>query len=188
MIIYFSKTQKDLVQAFPIPDDAENWVSHEVEDGSDYSQLEVVEHDGVWTVQPKVAIEQESTAVNLEQLKISLMHSIDNMASDIASYWTRFSDEYYEREEAAKAFAKANFEGEPSIWITGFAQPAGLDNKTATQLILKQAEQLRNMQAKLGALRMRKYELKRPSLNAEQLQAIHDDIIEAMNKLANAQF
>lgn len=186
MIIYFSKTQKDLVQEFPIPDDMENWVTHEVDDGSDYSQLEVVEHDGVWTVQPKVALEPESIAVNIEQLKISLTHSIDNMASDIASYWTRFADEYYEREEAAKAFAQANFEGEPSIWITGFAQPARLDNKTATQLILKQAEQLRAMQAQLGALRMRKYELKRPELNAEQLQAIHDDIISKMKALAEA--
>lgn len=199
MLIYFNKQNTENYQIFPAPSDLENWAVIEVEnteilltktlvkiDDNNYKLVDKPPSefyqfkDGEWVLD-----EEKQKAALLILIK-NLSNNIDEVASQIAKQWTRFSDEYYEREEAAKAFAKANFEGEPSVWITGFAQPAGLDNKTATQLILKQAEQLKSMLASLGALRMRKYELKAPNLTQEQLQAKHDEIIEAMKKLAEA--
>ncbi|MEX4782367.1 hypothetical protein MY534_05285, partial [Haemophilus influenzae] len=67
-----------------------------------------------------------------------------------------------------------------------FATVAGLDNKSATLLILKQAEGLRTLQEQLAVQRMRKYELKAPNLTIEQMQSIHDDIIKQMDNLMEA--
>ncbi|MDY0487297.1 hypothetical protein NMU88_12485, partial [Pasteurella multocida] len=81
-------------------------------------------------------------------------------------------------------FKEAGFTGEVSIYISSFATVAGLDNKSATLLILKQAEGLRTLQEQLAVQRMRKYELKHDELSDEDLQSIHDDIISKMQELA----
>lgn len=132
-------------------------------------------------------LDEEKKAELINAKRQELINNIDDIASTITDKWTRFIAEYEEREKAAKAFSASNYQGEPSIWITAFSHSAGLDNKTATQLILKQAEQLRTLQAQLGALRMRKYELKQPDLTIEQMQSIYADITEKMKKLAEAQ-
>ncbi|MEX4132034.1 hypothetical protein MY980_09250, partial [Haemophilus influenzae] len=62
-----------------------------------------------------------------------------------------------------------------------------LDNKSATLLILKQAEGLRTLQEQLAVQRMRKYELKHEELSEEELQQIHNGIIRKMKALAEAQ-
>ncbi|OBX05936.1 hypothetical protein QV06_00605 [Gallibacterium genomosp. 3] len=132
-------------------------------------------------------ISEEKQAQLLTEKRQELINNIDDIASTISDKWTRFINEYEEREKAAKAFSAANYEGEASIWITAFSQAAELDSKTATQLILKQAEQLRTLQAQLGALRMRKYELKQADLTLEQMQAIYTDITSKMTSLAETQ-
>ena len=75
---------------------------------------------------------------------------------------------------------------ECSRYITDFAQRAGLDNKTATNLILMQAAGLEKLQVELANQRMRKYELKAPGLTLEQIQATYDDIIKQMDNLMEA--
>jgi len=90
------------------------------------------------------------------------------------------------RQAAAEAFKSANYEGECSRYISDFAQRARLDNKTATNLILTQAAGLEKLQMELANQRMRKYELKAPTLTLEQLQSIHNDIIKQMDNLMEA--
>lgn len=123
----------------------------------------------------------------VEQYRSELVKHIDDTAAQIAAHWTRFSDEYKEREAAALAYQQANFTGKPSIYITSFSSVAGLDDKSATLLILQQAAGLRHLQEQLAVQRMRKYELKKPDLTLEQMQDICDDIITQMHQLAEGQ-
>ena len=136
--------------------------------------------DKKWVISP-----EKQTALLSEQ-RDSLIDQIDNHAATIYSTWTRFESEYRERQTAAEAYKTANYQGECSRYITDFAKRAGLDNKTATNLILTQAAGLEKLQVELANQRMRKYELKQPNLTLEQLQSIHDDIIKRMNLLMEA--
>lgn len=134
----------------------------------------------------KWVISQEKQTALLAEKRNNLIEQIDNYAATIYSTWTRFESEYRERQAAAEAYKSANYEGECSRYITDFAKRAGLDNKTATNLILTQAAGLEKLQVELANQRMRKYELKQPNLTLEQLQSIHDDIIKRMNLLMEA--
>ncbi|QUC05851.1 hypothetical protein J5A60_09020 [Aggregatibacter sp. oral taxon 513] len=139
------------------------------------------EWDGkAWEIPPK-----KLTAL-LAEKRAQLIDEIDKKAETIYSVWTRFEAEYKARKEAAEVFKASGYKGEPSIYITSFATPAGVDNKTATEIILQQAAGLQKLQDHLAALRMRKYELKHPNLTLEQLQAISDDIIKQMDELMEA--
>lgn len=122
----------------------------------------------------------------LAEKRDSLIEQIDNHAATIYSTWTRFESEYRERQTAAEAYKSANYQGECSRYITDFAKRAGLDNKTATNLILTQAAGLEKLQVELANQRMRKYELKAPNLTLEQMQSIYDDIIKQMDALMEA--
>lgn len=139
------------------------------------------EWDGkAWVIPP-----EKMTALLAEKCA-QLIDEIDKKAETIYSVWTRFEAEYKARKEAAEVFKASGYKGEPSIYITSFATPAGVDNKTATDIILQQAAGLQKLQDHLAALRMRKYELKHPNLTLEQLQAIRDDIIKQMDELMEA--
>lgn len=133
-----------------------------------------------WIINPEKQAEQ------LAQKQTQWINEIDTKAASIYSIWTRFESEYRERRDAALAFQAANYQGEVSRYITDFAQKANLDNKTATDIILQQAAGLEKLQVELANQRMRKYELKRDGLNLEEMQAIHDDIIQQMDNLAEA--
>ena len=133
-----------------------------------------------WVISPA-----KQTALLSEQ-RDSLIEQIDNHAATIYSTWTRFESEYRERQTAAEAYKAANYQGECSRYITDFAKRAGIDNKTATDLILVQAAGLEKLQVELANQRMRKYELKAPGLTLEQMQSIHDDIIKQMDNLMEA--
>jgi hypothetical protein len=131
-------------------------------------------------------ITSEKQAALLVETQTRLIANIDEHAATIYSTWTRFESEYRERQSAAEAFKAANYEGECSRYISDFATRAGLDNKTATNLILTQAAGLEKLQVELANQRMRKYELKQPNLTLEQMQSIHDDIIKQMDSLMEA--
>ena len=131
-------------------------------------------------------ISGEKQAALLADAQTRFIANVDEHAAKIYSTWTRFESEYRERQTAAEAFKAANYEGECSRYISDFAQRAGLDNKTATNLILTQAAGLEKLQVELANQRMRKYELKAPNLTLEQLQSIHDDIIKQMDNLMEA--
>lgn len=134
----------------------------------------------------KWEISAEKQTALLADTQTRLIANIDEHAAKIYSTWTRFESEYRERQAAAEAFKSTNYEGECSRYISDFAQRARLDNKTATNLILKQAAGLEKLQMELADQRMRKYELKAPNLTLEQLQSIHDDIIKQMDNLMEA--
>lgn len=131
-------------------------------------------------------ITPEKQAALLSETQTRLIASIDEYAAKIYSTWTRFESEYRERQTAAEAYKAANYQGDCSRYITDFAKRAGLNNKAATDLILVQAAGLEKLQMELANQRMRKYELKAPTLTLEQLQSIHDDIIKQMDNLMEA--
>ena len=131
-------------------------------------------------------ISQEKMTALLAETQNQLIANIDSHAATIYSTWTRFESEYRERQAAAEAFKSANYQGECSRYITDFAKRAGLDNKTATNLILTQAAGLEKLLVELANQRMRKYELKAPGLTLEQMQATYDDIIKQMDALMEA--
>ena len=134
----------------------------------------------------KWEISAEKLTALLSETRNRLIEQIDSHAATIYSTWTRFESEYRERQTAAEAYKSANYQGECSRYITDFAKRAGLDNKTATNLILTQAGGLEKLQVELANQRMRKYELKAPGLTLEQMQSIYDDIIKQMDALMEA--
>ncbi|KAE9526060.1 hypothetical protein [Testudinibacter aquarius] len=136
--------------------------------------------NGEWVLSDDAKKQKRADLLN------QLITSIDNTAALISAQWTRFTEEYKEREAAALVYKQHNYKGEAGIYITGFSSAAGIDNKTATDLILRQADGLRQLQAALSVQRMRKYELKKEGLSEADLQSIHDDIIHQMRQLAEA--
>jgi len=121
--------------------------------------------------------------IDLADQQHQLVERIDTRAALIYSRWTRFEAEYRVREIAAQAFKDASYQGEPGLYVTSFAEPAGLTTRAATDAILAQAAALRAAQDALSALRMRKYEVAR-STTIEAAQVLTDQIIAAMDEIA----
>ncbi|HHF4082910.1 TPA: hypothetical protein ACPOON_001370 [Haemophilus influenzae] len=199
MKVYFLKENLNSYQIFPIPQNLNDFVEMEVENESELetkqliyfkSQYILVDRQPTelhkWNGNSWVVDKKKKTEIKRELIK-NLVDSIDDTAANISSRWIRFAEEYKEREAAAIAFKEANFAGEVSVYISSFATVAGLDNQSASLLILQQAERLRALQQQLAVQRMRKYELKHEALSDEELQRIHDDIIGKMQTLAEAQ-
>ncbi|WP_443091360.1 hypothetical protein ACTUM7_01375 [Basfia succiniciproducens] len=138
-----------------------------------------------WDGEKWVLSAEKQAELKTQKLQ-QFISGIDDKAASIYSIWTRFEQEYTSRENAAKAFKEANYQSEPSRFIADFATKAGIDNKMAADLILVQAEGLRKLLVELANQRMRKYELKKPNLTEDEMQAIYDDIIQQMDNLAEA--
>lgn len=198
MKVYFLKENLNSYQIFPIPQNLNNFIEIEIENESELETKQLIDFKGQYILvdrQPTelhkwngswIVDEKKKTEIKRKLIK-NLVDSIDDTAANIGSRWTRFAEEYKEREAAAIAFKEANFAGEVSVYISSFATVAGLDNQAAALLILQQAESLRTLQQQLAVQRMRKYELKHEALSDEELQRIHDDIIGKMKTLAEAQ-
>ncbi|AVJ00109.1 TPA: hypothetical protein ACPOM5_000981 [Haemophilus influenzae] len=199
MKVYFLKENLNSYQIFPIPQNLNDFVEMEVENESELDNKQLIQFQKQYILVAKqptelhkwngnswIVDEKKKTEIKLELIK-NLVHSIDDTAANISSRWTRFAEEYKEREAAAIAFKEANFAGEVSVYISSFATVAGLDNQSAALLILQQAERLRALQQQLAVQRMRKYELKHEALSDEELKNIHDDIVSKMRQLAEAQ-
>lgn len=197
MKVYFLKENLNSYQIFPIPQNLNDFVEMEINE-SELETKQLIYFKGQyilvdrqptelhkWNGNSWIVDEKKKTEIKLELIK-NLVDSIDDTAANISARWTRFAEEYKEREAAAEAFKAANYEGECSRYISDFAQRARLDNKTATNLILTQAAGLKKLQMELANQRMRKYELKAPNLTIEQMQSIHDDIIKQMDNLMEA--
>ncbi|HHX0517384.1 TPA: hypothetical protein ACU4GM_000887 [Haemophilus influenzae] len=198
MKVYFLKENLNSYQIFPIPQNLNNFVEMEINE-SELETKQLIYFKGQyilvdrqptelhkWNGNSWIVDEKKKTEIKRKLIK-NLVDSIDDTAANISARWTRFAEEYKEREAAAIAFKEANFTGEVSIYISSFATVAGLDNKSATLLILKQAEGLRTLQEQLAVQRMRKYELKHEELSEEKLQQIHNDIIRKMKALTEVQ-
>ncbi|HDR1123416.1 TPA: hypothetical protein QB326_001508 [Pasteurella multocida] len=199
MKVYFLKSDLNQYQIFPAPQNLQDFIEFEIGDGVDLESKQLILCQGqyilvdrqptelhMWNGNEWVLDEKKCAEIKRELIK-KLVNSIDDTAANIGSKWTRFAEEYKERESAATAFKESGFTGEVSIYISSFATVAGLDNKSATLLILKQAEGLRALQEQLAVQRMRKYELKHEELSEEELRQIHNNIISNMQALAEAQ-
>ncbi|HHF4883978.1 TPA: hypothetical protein ACPO2I_001317 [Haemophilus influenzae] len=199
MKVYFLKENLNSYQIFPIPQNLNDFVEMEVENESELETKQLIDFKSQyilvdrqptelhkWNGNSWVVDKKKKTEIKRELIK-NLVDSIDDTAANISSRWIRFAEEYKEREAAAIAFKEANFAGEVSVYISSFATVAGLDNQSASLLILQQAERLRALQQQLAVQRMRKHELKHEALSDEELQRIHDDIIGKMQTLAEAQ-
>ena len=198
MKVYFLKENLNSYQIFPIPQNLNDFVEMEINE-SELETKQLIYFKGQyilvdrqptelhkWNGNSWIVDEKKKTEIKRELIK-RLVDSIDDTAANISSRWTRFAEEYKEREAAAIAFKEANFAGEVSVYISSFATVAGLDNQSASLLILQQAERLRALQQQLAVQRMRKYELKHEALSDEELKNIHDDIVSKMRQLAEAQ-
>ncbi|CWX07857.1 TPA: hypothetical protein ACPIZ7_001868 [Haemophilus influenzae] len=199
MKVYFLKENLNSYQIFPIPQNLNDFVEMEVENESELETKQLIDFKSQyilvdrqptelhkWNGNSWVVDKKKKTEIKRELIK-NLVDSIDDTAANISARWTRFAEEYKEREAAAIAFKEANFAGEVSVYISSFATVAGLDNQSASLLILQQAERLRALQQQLAVQRMRKYELKHEALSDEELKNIHDDIVSKMRQLAEAQ-
>ena len=136
---------------------------------------------GVATVIDEIGISppDESTPEplppSLAVVKAELIAAVDDMISAIYSRFTRFETEYVQREAAARAFVAGGYQGDAGMWVTAFANNAGMSAAQAADLIIGQADALRAALAQLGAQRMRKYGIA-AAATAEVAQAVHDDI------------
>jgi hypothetical protein len=88
-----------------------------------------------------------------------LSAQVDDAVAAVYAGYTRFMQEYLQREAAATAYVQSNYTIPPTIWVTSYAQAANVTNELAAQTILQQASLLNGAVAALGAQRMRKYEI-----------------------------
>ena len=86
--------------------------------------------------------------------------AINNLVDEAYRHVTRFQPEYEVREQQARDYKVGGCKGEAPLQVAAFAKPAGKTACEATDIIIAQADNLRMVMGKLGALRMRKFELK----------------------------
>lgn len=86
--------------------------------------------------------------------------AINDVVEQAYHHVTRFEAEYQLREQQARNYKAGGCKGEAPLQVAAFAKPAGKTACEATDIIIAQADNLRMMLGKLGALRMRKFELK----------------------------
>ena len=86
--------------------------------------------------------------------------TINNLVDEAYRHVTRFQPEYEVREQQARDYKAGGCKGEAPMQVAAFAKPAGKTACEATDIIIAQADNLRMVMGKLGALRMRKFELK----------------------------
>lgn len=86
--------------------------------------------------------------------------AINNLVDEAYRHVTRFQPEYEVREQQARDYKAGGCKGEAPMQVAAFAKPAGKTACEATDIIIAQADNLRMVMSKLGALRMRKFELK----------------------------
>lgn len=86
--------------------------------------------------------------------------AINDLVDEAYRHVTRFQPEYEVREQQARDYKAGGCKGEAPEQVAAFAKPAGKTACEATDIIIAQADNLRMVMGKLGALRMRKFELK----------------------------
>lgn len=126
-------------------------------------------------VSPPPGSTPDKTPPSLAAFKDELVARVDDTIGAIYSRFTRFETEYVQREAAARAFVAGGYLGDAGVWVTAFANNAGMSATQAADLIIGQADALRAALVQLGAQRMRKYGIA-VAATAEAAQAVHDDI------------
>jgi hypothetical protein len=111
--------------------------------------------------------------------------SIDKAVMAVYEKPIVLGDEYKLREAGADAYKAANYTGTVPLIVQGFATPAGLTARAATDLILSQSAQLRGALSQLGNLRMQKYAVSTASTD-DQAKAIFDSTMASIAAIAAA--
>jgi hypothetical protein len=120
----------------------------------------------------------------LADVKADLKADVDAQIASIYEKFQRFQMEYTNREVAAQAFKDAGYTGDPTVWVSRFADNKGIPYQQAADIILAQASQLRGALQQLGALRMDKY-LIDATVDTPSAQQEHDNIISQVNLIAS---
>ena len=114
-----------------------------------------------WDVQAKAWVLTKAAASQLLAEAIDQgTDAINNLVDEAYRHVTRFQPEYEVREQQARDYKAGGCKGEAPMQVAAFAKPAGKTACEATDIIIAQADNLRMVMGKLGALRMRKFELK----------------------------
>ncbi len=142
-----------------------------------YTTLEFISYSTWDEIKSQWVVTEASAQQQRQDILTASIAAIDDTSEMVINKWTRFTTEYEESEKAAIEYKAAGYEGDVSIFITSYADAAGVSYQEATDTILIQADGLRNLQAQLRAQRMRKYELKQPDLTLEQITTLRDEII-----------
>ena len=131
----------------------------ELPDGLTFTQREN-EHQ-TWDVQAKAWVLTKAAASQLLAEVIDKgTDAINNLVDEAYRHVTRFQPEYEVREQQARDYKAGGCKGEAPLQVAAFAKPAGKTACEATDIIIAQSDNLRMVMGKLGALRMRKFELK----------------------------
>ena len=93
------------------------------------------------------------------QQRQSYMNEIDRVIALTYNRFQRFQSEYDQRETAARAFKAAGYTGDPTVWVSVFADNTGMTYQVAADKIISQSDSLRVSLLQLGELRMNKYKL-----------------------------
>jgi hypothetical protein len=102
--------------------------------------------------------------------------AVDDTVAAVLGKFTRFQMGYTQREAAAVAYRAAGYTGDPTIWITRFADNNGMSYTATADLILTQADGYRDALEQLEALRMDKYKILRAP-NLVEAKAAFDTIM-----------
>lgn len=102
---------------------------------------------------------EEAKELTLAACRAKAVSLINDEAAKVYQSKDRFAQEYLLREAEAIAYKEAGYTGDVPRQVAAFATPAGIDAKTATDLIIKQASAMREAVNRIGELRMRAYEL-----------------------------
>ncbi|OAM25893.1 hypothetical protein A7P95_10850 [Eikenella longinqua] len=114
-----------------------------------------------WDVQAKAWVLTKAAASQLLAEAIDKgTDAINNLVDEAYRHVTRFQPEYLLREQQARDYKAGGCKGDTPVQVAAFAKPAGKTACEATDIIIAQADNLRAAMGKLGALRMRKFELK----------------------------
>lgn len=127
---------------------------------------------------PNQALFSSLPVLTEEETRQKMIETIDFKVANIYSKHTRFQLEYLQREEAALKFREANYEGDPTQWVSRFAENNNITNKECADLIIAQARQFRDALFMLGNLRMDKYKISNAVTMADAINEYNNIINE----------
>ncbi|WP_313650510.1 hypothetical protein [Pseudomonas soli] len=109
-----------------------------------------------------------------------LARLIDDKVAVSYMSWVRFEPEYTAREQAAKTFQRAGFQGDPGSWIIRYAETASISHEDAATLIIAKSKQREAALETLAGCRLQKHELM--SLQGEECQERYEEIMKIIEK------
>lgn len=174
--------QKEGVAYFPegIAASSDDELIALVEASQDYANLVTQVQSPLWQFATRMVAPGEGPTppveMSLTDLKMMWYESVDLQVERISSKFTRFQMGYEEREAAAKAYRDRGYTGDPTTWVTRFADNTGMSYQAATDRILEQASLFRNSLMELENFRMDKYLILQASTE-HQAKVAYDTII-----------